>query len=421
VKLPDAPLLLQLLVILVAARLCSLVLRKLGQPAVIGEMIAGLLLGPVVLGALWPQFHGALFAKHTLGVLEALGQVGLVLFMFVIGCELRAPEGTRTQLRASSYIAGLSVLLPAMLGLGIAPLLHAQLAPPGVAFWPFALFLALSLSVTAFPVLARILKDQRRTQSTIGQLSLTSASMGDVFAWTLLAVVVALINAGELWTRFFIMIGGVAGVAAVVFYVLRPCYAYLLKRHALTDASSAALLASLLIGALACAAATEWLGLHAAFGAFLFGTCLPRGHRVLDTQVERVQHVAIVAFLPVFFATTGLSTDAGAFSGAGALALGLILLVAISGKMLGAAVGARVAGYGWRDSFAVGSLMNTRGLMELIFIKVGLQSGVIGRELFTILLVMAIITTMMTSPLLMLYDARAAARKLDLAGSGRSA
>jgi Kef-type K+ transport system membrane component KefB len=134
-----------------------------------------------------------------------------------------------------------------------------------------------------------------------------------------------------------------------------------------------------------------------------------------------VQHVAIVAFLPVFFATTGLSTDAGAFSGAGALALGLILLVAISGKMLGAAVGARVAGYGWRDSFAVGSLMNTRGLMELIFIKVGLQSGVIGRELFTILLVMAIITTMMTSPLLMLYDARAAARKLDLAGSGRSA
>ena len=399
-KFPDPPLLLQLVIILVTARLCSFVLRRLGQPAVVGEMIAGLLLGPLVFGALSPEFHAAVFARPTLGALDSLGEVGLVLFMFVVGCELRVTEGSRARLRAAGYVGSLSVALPAMLALGIAPLLHTQLAPAGVRFWPFALFLALSVSVTAFPVLARILKDQRRTQSPLGQLSLSSAALVDVFAWIMLALIVVLIKSGEIWSRFYAMTGALACFVAVVFWVLRPFYARLLRRHALTDTSGAMLLASLLIGVFACAAATEWLGLHAVFGAFLFGACLPGGLRVLDSLAERVQHVAVVVLMPIFFATTGLVTDPSAFCAAGGLTLALILVIAVVGKILGAAAGARIAGHGWRDSLAVGSLMNTRGLMELIVLNIGFDLGFIPQNVFTMLVIMSVVTTVMTGPLL---------------------
>jgi len=301
-------LLLQLVVILATARGLGLLLRYFGQPAVIGEMAAGIVLGPIVFGALAPDLQAQLFAKESLTALGSLSQLGLVLFMFIVGAELRAPDGVRAQIKAAGMVSVLSVLLPMGLGLAIAPLLYPQLAPPGVAFWPFALFIAVAMAVTAFPVLARILKDRNLTQTPIGRLALGSAAIADVLAWIMLALVIALIASKTGWPGFWRAIGGLFGIAIVVFVALRPMYARLLARRAHDGQPGGMMLALLLIGAFACAAATEWLGLHAVFGAFLFGACLPRDERLLHTLVERIEHIAVIVLMPIFFALAGLNT-----------------------------------------------------------------------------------------------------------------
>ena len=409
-------LLLQIAVILVVARLCGLLLARLGQPPVISEMAAGLLLGPVVFGAALPDLHAALFPAASLPALSALATLGLVLFMFVIGAELRAPDGARAQVVAATRVAGLSALLPFALALAVAPLLHGTLAPAGIGFWPFALFLGVALAVTAFPVLARILKDRRLQHTRVGRLALSAAALLDVAAWIVLALLVALTDGGD-WTTLLRTLAGLALLLAVVYGGLRPLYAWLLHRHAHDGRPSGTVLAALLVGLFACAAATEWLHLHAVFGAFLFGTCLPRDDRLLHSLVERIEHLALVLLMPVFFALAGLGTSTGAFTAAGLGALLLILLVAILGKVAGGGLGAKLSGLSTRDSLAVGSLMNARGLMELIVMKVGLDAGLIGPEMFTLLLVLAIATTLMTGPLLALCGWRASPVEAD-AGSG---
>jgi len=404
-----SPLLLQLVVILATARACGLLMKAIGQPAVIGEMAAGLVLGPIVFGALAPDVHAALFAKGSLGALSALSTLGLVLFMFLVGVELRAPDGVRAQVKAAGLVGVLGVLLPMGAGVAISPWLY-PLAPAGVAFWPFALFMAAAMSITAFPVMARILKDRGMTQSRLGRLALGSAAIADVFAWIMLAVVLALIGAGDGTAGLLRMLAGMVALVAVVFGALRPAYAWLLRRFSPNGEPSQMILAALLLGVFGCAAATEWLGLHAVFGAFLFGASLPRDDRLLRCLVERLEYLAIVLLMPIFFALAGLDTSADAFVGAGIGALLLVLLAAIAGKVLGGGIGARLAGYGWRESLATGVLMNARGLMELIVMKVGLDAGLIGSSLFTMLLVMAIVTTLMTSPMLSLFAGRSPGR-----------
>lgn len=395
-------LLLQLVVILGTARVLALLLRYLGQPAVIGEMIAGLALGPLLLGNVAPDLHALLFPPQSLPALAGISQIGLVLFMFIVGAELRMPTGLRSQMAASAWVGGLSMLLPFLLGLAMAPWLHPQLAPDGVAFLPFALFVATSMAITAFPVLARILKDKGLASSAVGALGLTSAAVADVLAWVLLALVVALIAADGGWSGFARTVAGLVVLGVVAFALVRPAVASLLRRHANDGRPDGMVLALLLIITFAFAALTQWLQLHEVFGAFLFGVCLPRDDQLLDTLVERLEHVAILVLMPVFFALAGLNTSGNAFVGMGLATLGVILLLAIVGKVLGGAAGARVCGMGWRDAFAMGALMNTRGLMELIVLKVGLDVGVIGKEIFTLLMLMAVITTLMTSPLLSL-------------------
>lgn len=404
--MPHSPLLLQLVVILATARLCGLLLRHLGQPPVIGEMAAGIVLGPIVLGSVFPQFHATLFSADSLPALSSLSMLGLVLFMFIVGLELRAPEGVRAQLRSAGWVGVLSVLAPMALGIGIAPWLHPGMAPAGVGFWPFALFMAAAMSITAFPIMARILKERGMTHTRIGQLSLSAAAIADVFAWIMLALVVALIGSGEGFAGFARTTLGLVVLCGVMFAAVRPLFAWLLRRHAADGQPSGMVLAALLVGVFASAATTQWLHLHPVFGAFLFGACLPRDDRLLRTMIERVEHLAIIVLMPIFFALAGLNTTADAFVGAGLGALALIMLAAVLGKVLGGAAGARIGGFGWRDSFAVGSLMNARALMELIVIKVGLDAGLIGQELFTLLLVMAIATTVMTGPLLTLFSAK---------------
>lgn len=399
----------QLIAILVTARACGWLLRHVGQPGVVGEMAAGLLLGPMVAGALWPELHAQLFSKASIAGLASLSTLGLVLFMFLIGLELRAQHGVKAQLKAAGCVGVISTAVPFALGLAIAPVLHPALAPTGVGFWPFALFLAVALSITAFPVLARILKDRGLSHTAFGQLSLSAAALVDVFAWVLLAGVVALAGAGEGYSGLLKITVGVAALCAFVFVLLKPAYAWLLRRYAPDGQASSTVLAALILGLLVCAMLTEWLHLHAVFGAFLFGACLPRDDRLLHSLAERFEPVSIVVLMPLFFALAGLGTTAGAFSGAGLGAMALILAVAVFGKIAGGAVGARIAGHGWRDSLSTGALMNARGLMELIVMKVGLDAGLIGPELFTILLVMALATTAMTGPLISLCAGRAAA------------
>lgn len=409
----DSPLLLQLVVILATARVLGLVLRYFGQSSVIGEMAAGIVLGPVVFGAVAPELHAHVFEKSSIGALGSLSQLGLVLFMFIVGAELRLPNGARKEIVAAGWIGVLSVLVPMTLGLLVAALLHDRLAPAGVTFWPFALFMASAMSITAFPVMARILKDRKMTLTTIGRLSLTSAAIADVLAWVLLALVVVLAGSRHDWGQFARTVGGLAALCLALFLGIRPLLARLIARFAANGRPEGALLAALLIGTFACAYVTHILQVHAVFGAFLFGACLPRDDRLLASLIERIEYVAIVVLMPVFFALAGLNTTADAFGGAGLGALALILAAAVVGKIAGGAAGARVVGQPWSVSLAVGSLMNARGLMELIVIKVGLDIGVIGNDLFTMLMVMAIVTTLMTGPLLTLCAGRKSAVASD--------
>ncbi|MDM0121413.1 cation:proton antiporter domain-containing protein [Variovorax arabinosiphilus] len=397
-----ALLLLQLTVILVVARGCGLLLRAFGQPMVIGEMTAGILLGPIVFGALFPAWHAQLFPPASLQGLSSLASLGIVLFMFVVGAELRSPSGMAAQVKSAGWVGVCSMLLPMVLGLAIAPVLHPTLAPAGLPFWPFALFLGVALSITAFPVLARILKDRHMTRTPVGQLALGAAGVVDSLAWVLLALVVAFASSGAGLAGFMRISLGLAVLVAVIFLVVKPLVARMLRVHAPGGVPSPTVLATLMIGLFACAMVTEWLHLHAVFGAFLFGLSLPRDDRLLKHLVERLEPLSIIVLMPIFFALAGLGTTSGAFAHAGLGAMALILVVASVGKIAGGAAGARVSGYGWRDSLATGALMNSRGLMELIVIKVGLDAGLIGPELFTMLLVMALVTTASTGPLLSL-------------------
>ncbi len=394
-------LLVQLLVIILASRLLAWLLRWLGQPAVVGEMLAGLALGPLVFGALSPHWQAQLFPAESLGALQSLSMLGLVVFMMVVGAELRVPSGAGRLFRSASWIGGLAFVLPALLALAITPWLFDGYAPIRVSYWPFAVFMATACAVTALPVMARIVKERGLVDSVPGRLGIAAAAVADVLAWVALACVVALISAHGDWMPFIRTMTGLVVLLAVTWFVLRPLCGWLLSRHAPEGQANGAVLAFLLAGAFGCAAITEWLNLHAVFGAFLFGLCLPRDDRLLHGLIERVEHVTVAALLPVFFVLAGLSTSAQLLSTHAGAALALVLLVAIVGKLVGGMAGARVSGQCWRDSFAIGALMNARGMMELIVIKVGLDAGVITPAMFTILLVMAIVTTMMTTPLVM--------------------
>ena len=399
-------LLVQLLVIIVASRCIAVLMRRVGQPAVIGEMLAGLALGPLVFGALAPAWQQQLFPADSLGALQSLSTVGLALFMMVVGAELRVPANSKGGLlRPAAWIGALAVLVPVLLALVAAPSLYADYAPAGVGRLAFTAFFATACAITALPVMARIVKERGLVDSLPGRLGIAAAAVADVLAWIALAFVIALIGAHGDWMPFWRTMVGLVVLLAVTWFVLRPLCARLLARHAPEGNTGGAVLAFLLAGAFGCAAITEWLGLHAVFGAFLFGACLPRDDRLLESLIERVEHVTVAALLPVFFVLAGLSTSSSLLTGGAGLALLLVLAVSVIGKLLGGTAGARIAGQGWRDSFTIGSLMNARGMMELIVIKVGLDAGVINSAMFTILLVMAIVTTMMTTPMVVAFHA----------------
>ncbi|MEP6504351.1 MAG: cation:proton antiporter, partial [Betaproteobacteria bacterium] len=260
----------------------------------------------------------------------------------------------------------------------------------------------------------RILKDRGLTQTRFGQLSLSAAAVVDAIAWVLLAFVVALAGAGDGYQGLVRTGLGVVALLAFVFVLLKPLYAWLLRTHAADGEPSTTVLAALMIGLLVCALLTEWMHLHAVFGAFLFGAGLPRDDRLLRSLVQRVEPISMVVLMPLFFALAGLATTGGAFSAAGLGAIALIVTVSAVGKIAGGAFGARACGYGWRDSLSTGALMNARGLMELIVMKVGLDAGLIGHEMFTMLLIMALVTTAMASPMVTWFSGIRTPRQASL-------
>ncbi len=397
----DSPMFLSLVTILATSQVLARLLRRLGQPPVVGEIVAGFVLGPIVLGALWPDAHAKLFSQSVNAGLSAIASLGVVLFTFAVGVEVRQSKSGRLRWNGAACVGLCSVLLPFALGVAIAPVAYPTMAPAAVGQWPFALFLGTALSVTALPVLARIVKDRDMAGTEVGQLALGAAAVADVLSWGLLLAVVSIAGVnnppGRLDIGYALM--GLAVLSLALACAIRPIIAGALKSQASAEYPSLPFMAVLLIGLFVCSEVTEWLGLHRVFGAFLFGVTLPPDERLAVAVSRSVEPLAIVVLMPVFFALAGLSTTTDAFAAHSMVVLVVLLSVAIASKLAGGTVGARLVGLGWQESLTIGALLNARGLMEIVVIKVGLDAGLIRVELFTILLVMAVVTTAITGPL----------------------
>ncbi|MEU3526648.1 cation:proton antiporter [Streptomyces sp. NPDC038707] len=387
-----------LALIIVLARILGAVAQRLSQPAVIGEVIAGILLGPTFLGHSLPEF---LFPTDIRPMLTALADVGMAVFMFIVGLELdrKILRGTG---RLAATVAVSCILLPFGLGTLLALLLVEDHAPGHRL--GFVLFMGTAMSVTAFPVLARILTDRKLQHTPIGGLALACAAIGDVLAWCMLAGVVALAGGGggDQWLLLLLV-----PYAAVMTWVVRP----LLRRLVAAGGSrlTPAVLTVVLAGLLVSGAVTERIGLHFIFGAFLFGVVMPKEstERLRTDIIDRIGDVSGQLLQPVFFIIVGLKVDLSDLGGSGWLDFALILLVAVSGKFLGAFLSARAYGVDARQSAVLATLMNTRGLTELIILTAGLQLGVLDERLYSLMVVMAVVTTAMAGPLLAVLRPRA--------------
>ncbi len=412
-------------VIIVVARLMGMLARRLRQPTVIGEIVGGILLGPTLLGALPGSLDEKLFPLATQPFLKVIANLGLVIFMFIVGMELDL-KLIRGKERVAGAISVCSVILPFSLGILLAAILYGDHDMiPGVGeaggasaveFIPFALFIGASMSITAFPVLARILADRGMYRTQIGALTLASAAVDDVIAWSLLAIVVAVIDSSGL-LDFPLIVGESVIFVILMFVVVKPLLARLGPAYQRIGRLTPDMMAILIVGFLLSAFVTSEIGIHLIFGAFVFGAIMPRKntHAMLNEVLERFETVSVVLLLPVFFVLTGLNVDVGGL-GLGLLAsLLLILAVAIGGKVIGASFAARFAGrLSLRKSLAIGTLMNTRGLTELVILTIGREKGVLDDQLFTMLVVMAVVTTIMTEPILRLvYPDRLLQRDIE--------
>jgi Kef-type K+ transport system membrane component KefB len=391
--------LLALTVIMITARVVGLLFARLNQPAVIGEVVGGIILGPSLLGRLSPETAAFLLPADAAPFLGVIAQIGVILYMFLIGLELDLGV-LRSRLSMTIVISQASIVAPFALGGALAFMLFDSLAPAGVPFSSFLLFIGVSMSITAFPVLARILGDRGLQKTPMGTLALTCAAINDAIAWCLLAFVVGVMQATPLaairtvgLTFLYIALMLTVGRAIVVRAVAR------LDRSARIGEQTLALV---LVGVLLSAVATEFIGIHAIFGAFLIGAIIPHHSQVSAQAHQRLADIVRVMFLPAFFAFTGLRTEIGLLQNVEDWMLcGVIIVVATVGKFGGTTLAAKAMGLDWRDSAALGILMNTRGLVELIVLNIGLDLGVITPRLFTMLVIMALVTTIMTSPILM--------------------
>jgi Kef-type K+ transport system membrane component KefB len=382
-------LLLQTAGILSVCRILHAIAGRFGQPPVIGEIVAGLLLGPSFFGWIAPALYARLFPVASLPVLNELSQIGLILFMFLIGLHLDLTE-VYVLRRVAGFASLLSMVVPFVLGLALARPLHVL--APSTPILPFTLLIAVSISITAFPVLARILTDQKLSATKLGHVAIACAALNDVVAWSFLAWIVAISRSGEASARgaFVILLIYIFGMFAVI----RPALRWFTRRLTATNEIS-----TLLIFIFLSSWVTEFAGLHALFGAFLAGVIWPRSGSNRDDVAAKIEPLAMTLLIPLFFSYTGLRTNIGTLGGNLGLTA-LVIAVAIAGKVGGAFTGAKIAGFDVRNSLALGCLLNTRGLVELIVLNVGFDLGLLSPALFSMMVVMALVTTVITTPVL---------------------
>jgi Kef-type K+ transport system membrane component KefB len=401
-------LLLQMTVVLLTTLVCGWIARRVGQARVIGEIVGGILLGPSFFGRVAPHASASLFPLSSLAPFDVMSTVGLILFLFLIGTQLEY-EHLRRRRTTAMLASGMSILLPFAAAAAVAPALRARFAPSGVGSLPFALFLGISMSITAFPVLARILEERQMQGTALGTTALMCAAVDDVSAWTILAVALTLVPHGGpsiglgrqmLWFAVYLI---------VMLGAVRPLSKRLIERRK-DIALSYGLLGLVVAMVLGSAAATEAIGVHPLFGAFLAGVCFPRVPQWQSAVRTHLEMIVSALLLPFFFALTGMRTRLDLLSG-GTIWFwtAVVLAVAIAGKMGGAVLAARWTGDSWKSAWALGALLNTRGLVELIVLNIAYSAHIFSPTLFSMLVLMALVTTMMTTPL------------LDLLGIQRSA
>jgi Kef-type K+ transport system membrane component KefB len=394
--------LLALAAIIAVARVMGALFRLLRQPPVIGEIIGGIFLGPSILGRIAPGIAAYILPESSAPLLGIIAQLGVILFMFLVGLELDLKTLRRSG-PATLTISHASIVAPFVLGAALALLLYERYAGGGVSFVLFALFLGVSMSVTAFPVLARILTDRGIHRTPLGVMALASAAVGDVTAWSLLAFIVGV--AQSRLSAALVTLALTVAFIMVVFFAVRPALgrlvAHMDARGVLREAGLPVVLVAVLLSAIA----TEYIGIHALFGAFALGAVIPHDSALAKDVRGRIEDLVRVLLLPTFFAFTGMRTQLGLLdSSADWLLCGLVILVATAGKFGGSLLASRLAGLGWRDAASLGVLLNTRGLVELIVLNIGLDLGVLSPRLFTIMVIMALVTSFATTPVLDLIN-----------------
>ena len=400
---PLAILLAQIVMIILVARVFGWVFKKIGQPTVIGEIIAGIVLGPSLLGMYFPGFSAALFPVESLGNLKFLSQIGLILFMFVIGMELDI-KVLKNKASEAVVISHASIVIPFALGIGLSYFVFNRFAPEGVQFLSFSLFMGIAMSITAFPVLARIVQEREIHKTKLGAIVITCAAADDITAWCLLAVVIAIVKAGDFISSLYVI--SLASIyVLVMIFIVRPFLKRIGDLYGSKDSIGKPVLAIFFLLLILSSYATEVIGIHALFGAFMMGSIMPNISKFRMIFIEKVEDVAVILLLPLFFVFTGLKTEIGLINDPYLWKVtGAIILVAVVGKFLGSALAAKFVGQNWKDSLTIGALMNTRGLMELIVLNIGLELKVLTPEVFTMMVIMALVTTFMTGPALDLIN-----------------
>lgn len=403
-KDPLSRLLLQVIVIVLATRTVGAIFTRFGQPAVVGEVLAGILLGPSLLGWVWPEASSFIFPKESLGVLKMFSQIGVCLFMFVVGLELEVGH-LRQKAQTAIFVSHVSILFPYFLGVVTALFIYSNYASPNASFPAFALFMGIALSITAFPVLARILAERGIAKTFLGSTAITCAAVDDATAWAILAFVVAIARATSLASTAFCL-GLVLVFVGLMLWGVRPRLSRWLGVDRMENGTpSRGVLAAVLILLLTSALATEVIGIHALFGAFLAGVVMPQKKEFREYLVVRLENFSSLFLLPLFFAFSGLRTHVGLLNDPTSWLVCLAIIgVATLGKLGGTMVTARLTGMNWNDSFSLGALMNTRGLVELVALNIGYDLGILPPRIFAMMVLMALVTTFMTGPLLNLAE-----------------
>lgn len=408
--------LIQTAVILLVTLAFGWMAKKLGQVRVIGQITAGIVLGPSAFGRLFPSAYAALFPVGSLRVFEVLSTLGLILFLFIVGIEINLSQLYRQRI-LMIVVSAVSVLLPFSIAVALAYALAPRMVSPGTSVSTFALFVGISMSITAFPVLASILDERNLMGSSLGTMAISCAAVDDVVAWILLALALALEQARSNPASLSLRLCALIGYAIVMFRVVRPL-GWRLLRNLRSPVISFEMWGCTLAGVFGSAACTEAIGVHPLFGAFVAGLCFPRYRHWQDELRKGLGTIVSVFLLPLFFVLTGLHTRIDLLTNRTvALWTVIVVLAAIVGKMGGAAVAGRCFGQSWRNAMALGALLNTRGLVELVVVKIAYDAGVFSSALFTIFVTMTIITTSLTNPLLNLILTKPERSSCDICAS----